>query len=397
MSDSNENETALETAAEETTEESVDTAAPEAPEPQQKPQQEKTAAPSSPLPLVLSLVAMVGLAGIGFWAWKSQQGLQQQLAQLSSQGTTERSALQDRIATQEQALATERDALAKLRRGFDGQQAAFKEQQSRFEQERKRLQQREEQIRAELEGVHRRIGRSSSQWMAAEAEYLIRVANHRLRLERDVTTALTALQGADGRLAATNDPIWTEARGALAAEMASLRTLARVDIIGLTANIASLAKRVDKLRLVGAQPLTPGGKALAEGVKVEGISLEEILKEGWQGFKSLMVIRKHDEPVTAMLPPEQRYFVYQNLRLQLEAARLAVLRADPDLYASSLKTTEEWIKEFIILDDAEAQAILEEIAKLSKINIRPDLPDISNSLRLLRDSMEAAATGGAAQ
>ena len=34
---------------------------------------------------------------------------------------------------------------------------------------------------------------------------------------------------------------------------------------------------------------------------------------------------------------------------------------------------------------------------LAKINIRPDLPDISNSLRLLRDGMEAAATGGAAQ
>ena len=393
MSDSNEKEAALETEAENTMEESVETASPDAPEPQQ----EKPAGPSSPLPLILSLVAIIGLAGGGFWAWKTHQGLQQQLEQAIAQTTNERSALQDRIAAQEQSLKTEIDALAKLRRGFDGQQAAFKEQKARFEEERNRLKQREAQIKTELEGVHRRIGRSSSQWMAAEAEYLIRVANHRLRLERDITTALTALQGADGRLAATNDPIWTGAREALASEMAALRTLAKVDIIGLTANIASLAKRVDKLRLVGAQPLTPGGKALAEGVKIEGISLEDILQQGWEGFRSLMVIRKHDEPVTAMLPPEQRYFVYQNLRLQLEAARLAVLRADPDLYASSLKTTDEWIKEFIILEDAEAQAMLDEIANLSKINIRPELPDISNSLRLLRDSMEAAATGGAAQ
>jgi uroporphyrin-3 C-methyltransferase len=388
MSDTNEKEAALETEAENSMEESVETATPDAPEQQPG----KQATPSSPIPLVLSLVAILGLAGGGFWAWKAHQGLQQQLDQAIAQTTNE---LQGRIAEQEQSLQAESDALSKLKTGFDGQQAAFKEQKSRFEQERNRLKQREAQIKTELEGVHRRIGRSSSQWMAAEAEYLIRVANHRLRLERDITTALTALQGADGRLAATNDPIWTNAREALASEMAALRTLAKVDIIGLTANIASLTKRVDKLRLVGAQPLTPGGKALAEGVKIEGISLEDILQQGWEGFRSLVVIRKHDEPVTAMLPPEQRYFVYQNLRLQLEAARLAVLRADPDLYASSLQTTDEWIKEFIILEDAEAQAMLDEIAKLAKINIRPELPDISNSLRLLRDSMEAAATGGA--
>lgn len=389
MSDTNEKEAALETGAENSMEETVETATPDTPE--QQP--EKSATSSSPMPLVLSLVAIIGLAGGGFWAWKAHQGLQQQLDQAIAQ-TSEQQA---RIATQEQSLQAESDALGKLKRGFDGQQAAFEEQKRRFEEERNRLKQREAQIKSELEGVHRRIGRSSSQWMAAEAEYLIRVANHRLRLERDITTALTALQGADGRLAATNDPIWTDAREALASEMAALRTLAKVDIIGLTANIASLAKRVDKLRLVGAQPLTPGGKALAEGVKIEGISLEDILQQGWEGFRSLVVIRKHDEPVTAMLPPEQRYFVYQNLRLQLEAARLAVLRADPDLYASSLETTDEWIREFIILEDAEAQAMLDEIAKLTKINIRPELPDISNSLRLLRDGMEAAATGGTAQ
>jgi len=389
MSDTNEKEAALETAAENSMDESVETASPDAPEQQQ----EKPAAPSSPIPLVLSLIAILGLAGGGFWAWKTHQGLQQQLDRAIAQASEQ----QGRITAQEQSLQAESDALGKLKGGFDGQQAAFDEQKRRFEEERNRLKQREAQIKTELEGVHRRIGRSSSQWMAAEAEYLIRVANHRLRLERDITTALTALQGADGRLAATNDPIWTDAREALASEMAALRTLAKVDIIGLTANIASLAKRVDKLRLVGAQPLTPGGKALAEGVKIEGISLEDILQQGWEGFRSLVVIRKHDEPVTAMLPPEQRYFVYQNLRLQLEAARLAVLRADPDLYTSSLKTTDEWIKEFIILEDAEAQAMLDEIANLSKTNIRPELPDISNSLRLLRDSMETAATGGAAQ
>jgi uroporphyrin-3 C-methyltransferase len=389
MSDSNEKETALEAEASEQPEA---TTATEAVAEQPRAQSQGAPAATSPLPLVLSLLAMAGLAGSSYWLWSEQQTLQQRLENTIAQTTT---TLEDRISSQEQALKEDKSALAQLQQTFDGQQALFEEQKGRFEEERNRLKQREAQIAAELEGVHQRIGRSSSQWMAAEAEYLIRVANHRLRLERDITTALTALQGADGRLAATNDPVWTDVRQALASELAALRALAKVDTIGLTVSLASLAQRVDQLRLVGAQPLTPGSQQLTEGVKVEGFSVQELLEQGWDGFRSLMVVRRHDEPVTAMMPPEQRYFVYQNLRLQLEAARLAVLRADPDLYRSSLATTQEWIKEFVILEDPEAQAILEEVGSLAQIDIRPELPDISESLRLLRDRMQTLSGGAA--
>lgn len=387
MSDSNDKETTPEA---ETTEQPEVTTTPETVA--EEAQTHGKGSSASPLPLVLALLAIAGLAGGGYWSWKEQQSLRQQLDTAIAQTT---SSLETRIANQESALKTERNALAQLKQGFEAQQATFEAQKGQFEEERKRLKQREAQIRAELEGVHRRIGRSSSQWMAAEAEYLIRVANHRLRLERDITTALTALEGADGRLQATNDPIWTDVREALASEMAALRTLAKVDTIGLTVSLASLAKRVDQLRLTGAQPLTPGSQQLAEGVKVEGFSVQDLLQQGWNGFRSLMIVRRHDEPVTAMMPPEQRYFVYQNLRLQLEAARLAVLRADPGLYQSSLATTQAWIKEFIILEDPEAQAILEEVSNLSKVDIRPNLPDISASLRLLRDSMQTISGGTA--
>lgn len=289
-----------------------------------------------------------------------------------------------------------------------GQKEAFEKQKQLLKEQRLALEKREAEMRKDLNAVHKRIGRTSSQWIASEAEYLIGVANHRLRLERDVRTALAALQEADNRLKAANDPIWTPVREALSAEMIELGTLAKLDTTGKSAAIASLIKRVGKLQLAKAKPLTVMGKEWDRGqekfspkkVVKETLTgfgaildkgwtgFEALLAKGWEGFKSMVVIRRRDEPVTAMLPPEQRYFVYQNLRLQLEAARIALLRADPDLYSSSLSTTEGWIKEFIVQEDAETQTMLEEIRALAKVDVQPALPDISGSLRLLRDRMK---------
>ena len=299
-------------------------------------------------------------------------------------------------------------AIEEQRSTVAGQRAAFENQKQLLEEQQFALQQREKEMRKDLDAVHRRIGRSGSQWIASEAEYLIGVANHRLRLERDVTTALAALQEADARLKATNDPIWTPVREALSSEMIELGTLAKLDATGKSASIASLIKRVGSLKLAKAKPLTVMGKEWDRGqekfsatkvvketatgfgaiLEKGWAGFEALLERGWEGFKSMVVIRRRDEPVTAMLPPEQRYFVYQNLRLQLEAARIALLRADPDLYSSSLATTDRWIKEFIVQDEPETQTMLEEVAALAKLDVRPALPDISGSLRLLRERMK---------
>ncbi len=422
--------------------------------------------PPSRAPLLLSIIAILGLIGglaAGYHylqvsqlsmgqvsevvnrteeAWKKLQArLEKEQAELQARVEKQQADLQARIEKDEADLLArvEKDqadlltrlekeqmrlqtrleeGISKVEAGYRAieeqrsmvaaQKAGFENQKRLLEEQRIALQQREKEMRKELEAVHRRIGRSGSQWIASEAEYLISVANHRLRLERDIRTALAALQEADARLQATNDPIWTPVREALSAEMIELATLAKLDITGKSAAIANLIKRVGGLKLAKAKPLTVMGKEWDRGQekfsakKAVGETLtgfaaiwhkgwegfEALLEKGWEGFKSMVVIRRRDEPVTAMLPPEQRYFVYQNLRLQLEAARIALLRADPDLYSSSLATTERWIKEFIVQDDPATQTMLEEITALKKVDVRPALPDISGSLRLLRERMK---------
>ena len=59
-----------------------------------------------------------------------------------------------------------------------------------------------------------------------------------------------------------------------------------------------------------------------------------------------------------MLPPSQQYFLYQNLQLQLETARLALLRQETIIFHSSLETAVEWINNFF--DTEETTASVEE-------------------------------------
>ena len=52
---------------------------------------------------------------------------------------------------------------------------------------------------------------------------------------------------------------------------------------------------------------------------------QRLARSLWQELKSLLVISRTDKNNAALLAPQERYFLYQNLRLQLEAARLAAI------------------------------------------------------------------------
>ena len=114
----------------------------------------------------------------------------------------------------------------------------------------------------------------------------------------------------------------------------------------------------------------------------------------WNNIKSLVIIRHHTRPTVPLLPPEQRYFLSENLRLQLEEARLALLRGDSTDYRQRLATAEQWIREYFDPDSPVTRSALETLAKLAKEDVAPALPDISAVVRNLNRVREQRAAGG---
>ncbi|MCW8975548.1 MAG: uroporphyrinogen-III C-methyltransferase [Sedimenticola sp.] len=346
---------------------------------------------SQKLPLIMAVVAILlvfGTLGYGYQYWSGLQASLQQMNQALGKAGEQQQQLQSQLATVEKAFERQKDEIAT-------QQSALAAQDQKLTAERDRLSKQASEMKQSLESVYSKVGRSSNAWMAAEAEYLMRVANHRLRLESDVRTAIAALETADGRLRDTGDPGLIEVREVLAGEIATLKSVGQLDRVGLSARITGLIGQVKGLKMVGLE-YSPSEPEKAKESTSEGErSVQTLLKDGWEGFKSVMVIRHRDKPVSAMLAPEQQFFVYKNLELQLEAARLALLKGDPELFATSLKQATVWVGDFFDADAVATQAVQKEIADLATVNVRPRLPDISKSLTALQARMKAAGEEGA--
>ncbi|MES9870674.1 MAG: uroporphyrinogen-III C-methyltransferase [Sedimenticola sp.] len=338
------------------------------------------------LALVLALVGIVGvlaLLGFGYNYWSSLQGSLQEMNRAIAQAEDARSTLQQRLEVTRKAYQEQAEAIAL-------QKETLASQDEKLASERARLEQQSREMSDSLASVYDRVGRESTAWMASEAEYLMRVANHRLRLERDVETAIKALQAADGRLRDSGDPGWSDVRQTLAGEIASLQSVARVDRTGLSSRLAAMVGQINKLKIIGTEPAPRQESAADEPEEGGDRTLKTMLQDGWEGFKSVMVIRHHGKPVSAMLPPEQQFFVYQNLRLQLEAARMSMLRGDRILYIASLETAEQWLGDLFDTESQVARAMLGEIEQLKAIDISPALPDISASLMELRARLKSS-------
>lgn len=255
----------------------------------------------------------------------------------------------------------------------------------------------QEALQRALDEVRAMEHRGRGDWVVAEVEYLMRIANDRVQLQRDVDTAVAALRAADDRLRDLSDPAFHPVRAQLAREITALEAVREPDIPGLTLVLNSLAERAEQaplsLQYHGDRGLTPvGADALQPAQGVE--DWRGFLHAVWEDLKSLVVVRRNKAPVGAMLPPDQEFFLHQNLRLKLETAQLAALQRNEAAYRGSLQTAREWLTTYFDGSDGTVTAMLTEIDRLEQAQINPPLPDISGSLRMLRETTPAAPGTG---
>lgn len=362
----------------------ADTAAPKSPSP---------ANSSSKLPLMLAGLSLVLVAGSFVFAYQYTQqatndfaAINQRLsASLEQQAKLSRQleAAQASVAEQNARMLEQQRITESQRDALDSAREDFAAQERLLDEERLRMESREAELRATVADVHKRVGSSNTQWMVAEADYLMRVANARMTLARDADTAREALLLADQRLRDTRDPTWHPVREQLAREIAAIDSANLPDTAGLAAQLGAMSEQIPQLRLARA---TLGGPARTSEQPQEARSertWDTLLDDLWVGFKDTVRIRRNDKPVQAMLAPDQQFFLYENLRLQLESARLAVARSDAKLFRDSLSNASAWLSNHFDMIDAPTSRLHKQTLQMMAINIRPALPDISQSLRTL--------------
>lgn len=352
----------------------AETTSAEAPTPgAAQPARRAYAQPLAILALVIALATLIG----GYFVWHEVQRQadwqQQVLGQVDARGT----ALDTRLQTFKDRLDSDLAAAERSRRELEAAQRNLAGAQSGLEDA--------------LGTLRARVSRSHSDWTLAEVQYLLQVASLRVQLERDVATAVAALSSADQRLQALADPGFTGVREAIARELAALQAVTLPDLAGIALTLDTLAGEVGKLPLKDAQVRAAADKSAAVATQAQGDwwqRTQQVLGNIWDALRSLVVVRRNDAPIGPLLAPEQRFFLHENLRLQLATARLAALRGETDIYRSSLKTAAVWVDTHFDTQAAQVAAARAELERLAALDIRPALPDVSVSLRLLRAQMQ---------
>jgi len=213
-------------------------------------------------------------------------------------------------------------------------------------------------------------------WVMTEVKSLLNIANQRALLANDTQSAIEALGLADRRIKALSDYRLHPLRALLADDILALSSVNKVDVVGLNLQLQSALSRVDALDVLMSRPVN------LETEKNKAQTPQPVMDTIWQEVKSLVVIRHQDEGA-AVLVPEQRYFLYQNLNLKLEAARLALLAGNQAVFDASVQAISDWLTVYFVGD--ERDAMLDLMANLSEQKIEVILPDISASLRWLRE------------
>ena len=304
----------------------------------------------------------------------------------------------DRLVTHQSQVS---EAVATLRRqGEDDRNALRSDLQALTQAQATERAQRQKELES-LAGIvaknRSEMGVARDDWLLQEVAHLLLLANQRLALTGDVVLAQKALALADDRLKALAGPQILKIRRVLAQEQEHLGQMTPVDVAGISLVLAALAESVGDLPLKGdsdrpqwsdsgdsAQSSVPDKPADdADGESAVRAFSRKVLSD----LGDLVRVRRVDETRPPKLDTAARFLAYENLRLQLVGAQLALLRRDAGVFQENLKQARIWLGDYFETGTP-VQHFDTQVAELQQAKVALSFPDISGSLTLLRAEIQ---------
>ena len=310
-----------------------------------------------------TLLALLIVAAAGFYAWfdlrRDVEALRSDVAQ--------RLAAAD--AADAQAKARESDMANVLR-----------EVQAKLTLLEARLAESQSQ-QAALDALYRELAPSRETLALTEVEQVLSLAAQQLTLAGNVQAALAAVQLADAKLARLDRPQFTPLRRELARDMDRLKAVPYVDVAGISLKLDQALAAVDDLPLARDERLPPTPRPAAKPEDPRWLSF---LKDAWADLRGVVRIEVSDRPAAPLLAPQQTYFLRENLRLRLLAARLALLSRDERAFREDIGAARQWIDRYFDLRTPAVQTVAATLAQVGATPMAADLPDLSRSLEAVR-------------
>lgn len=306
------------------------------------------------------LLAVLGLAGAGYWYYTKQQSAHQNVV-----------SNQQSASEQLQTLINERASLTSSLRDITETNSMLQQTVATLKEQNDML---ALQAESALEQIQNMEGRRPADWLIAEADYLVRMAGRKLWLENDVRTAILLLVNADKRLKSLADPSVLPVRAALAEDIQTLQQLNPVSPSSVALALTGMVAQIDKL------PLDTFEKPV--DVNAEDNTLSEStddwkdnLAKVWRSLvDDFLTIKTIEGPVKPVLSLQAQFLVKEQLRLQLMQAQSAALQGEVGLYNQSLQYAQTILIEKFDIETSQVSGFVSALQNLLNTDVSRPIP-----------------------
>ena len=265
-------------------------------------------------------------------------------------------------------------------------QANLKEAQARIAELESRVADTQEQ-RVALEEMYRELSRSADDRVLSEVEQMLVLESQQLQLAGNVRAALAALQAADQRLARAEKLAAAPLRRAITQDMDRLKAVPQVDVAGMAVKIDQAIAQAETLPLVIPEAVPAARPARVRATDETGF--QRAARDFWEEMKGLVRIRDLEVQDAALVSPREAYFLRENLKLRLLAARMSLLARDEASFRDDMRASQAIVTRWF---DTKARPTTTMLASLKQVGDAPvtiTLPDINASLAAVRTARTA--------
>ena len=239
---------------------------------------------------------------------------------------------------------------------------------------------------ASLEALYRDLTPSRDDLALNEVEQILLIANQQLSLAGNVPAALGALQLADGKLARIDRPGLGALRRTLARDMDRLKAVPFVDVSAITLKLDQAIALVDAVPLARDERL-PAPRP--EAAAAELPAWRRALADVWNELRSLVRLETSERPAAPLIAPPEAYFLRENLRLRLTAARIALLARQEASFKADVRAAREWLRQYFDTRTKSVQQLVDSLGQMLATPVTEDLPDLAASLDAVRTAKAA--------
>lgn len=320
---------------------------------------------------VLALLLVAGLLGGWMWLRNAQRDLSLEVGK--------------RLADAEVAAAQARAQDSQMSNDLRETRAKLALLEARLEESQSQ--------QASLEALYRELAPSRDEVALNEVEQVLLLASQQLAIAGNVQAALAALQLADAKLARMDQTQFVPLRRSLARDIDRLKAVPFVDVAGMSLKLDQALASIDALPLARDERLPV---EMPPPAPIDEPAWRRALREAWDELRSLVRIEVADRAAAPLVPPPQQYFLRENLRLRLLAARVALLSHDVQGFKTDVTAANAWVKKYFDTRGKAGQTLTATLTQLAATPMPASVPDIATTitaLRTLKATRDRAAAG----